>query len=149
MNNLTVVSMLWHPSRNTITLLKFGESVIQFLQLLSALLFDLLFRKRDLPEQFTLLDQKLFFFACHFRVHSIHPVRLVDRRKNRLQTVIVILPNRIPLMLMTTGTLDRGGTKTVEDIGYHIIPIQITCHFTISLGFRYFHMPDKIPWPSC
>ena len=49
---------------------------------------------------------------------------------------------------MATGTLNGGGTKTIKYIGNHIIPIQITGNFSIHLGFRNFHVSDKIPW-SC
>ena len=50
-------------------------------------------------------------------------------------------------MFMATGTLNGGGTKAVKYIGNHIIPIQITGDFSIHLGFRHFHMSNKIPWP--
>jgi hypothetical protein len=64
-----------------------------------------------------------------------------------LQTVIVILSDRIPFVFMATGALYGGGAKAVQYVGNHIIPIQITGNFSIHLGFRHLHVSDKIPWP--
>ena len=135
-----MITVLRHPLGFPCNLLKLGNLLIQFLELLSALLFDLLVGKGDLPGQFTLPDQQRFFFSCHFRIHSIHPVRFIDGRKYGLQTVIVILSDRIPFVFMATGALVWWWRKScsIRWKPYHPDP---------NYG-QLFH-PSWIPAPPC
>ena len=76
-----MIPVLRYPLCFPCNLLKFGYLLIQLLELIPTLFFDLLIGKGDFPRQFTLSDQQLFFLPCRFRVHSIHPVRFIDRSK--------------------------------------------------------------------
>ena len=46
------------------------------------------------------------------------------------------------------GHTDGGGTKAIEYIGNHIVPIQITGNFSIHLGFGDFECPIKSHGPA-
>ena len=51
----------------------------------------------------------------------------------------------VTLVGMTAGTLDGYRTEGIEDIGDHIISIQISRHLAIYLCFRHLGMSNEVP----
>ncbi len=117
----------------------------EFHQRLAALFLDLFLDLgflRSVLYEFALPCGTLFF-GCG--ISSILAVRFVDGSEDGLQAIVMFLCYGISFVLMTTSALDGDGAKGVEDVGNHVVAIQIASYHAVDLAFRNFGMADVVP----
>src|SRR2546423_1530450 len=73
------------------------------------------------------------------------PVRAVHARKNRLQAVIILLPDGIEFMVVTAGAMDREAVKSGDGAHYHVIAIVVTRDEAVGLFDWQLKVADEIP----
>ena len=81
----------------------------------------------------------------NLRVCVVRTLSAVDGSKDALQTVIMLLRERIELVIVTSRTLNRDAAKSVQGSGHHVITIKVASDLTIVFCFRNFHVTDEIP----
>ena len=57
----------------------------------------------------------------------------------------MLLPDRVAFVLVATGALDGHGAKGVEDVGDHVVPVQVAGHLAVDFRLGYFGMSYVIP----
>ena len=69
----------------------------------------------------------------------------IDRRKDRLQIVVMLLCEGIKLVIVTASTLDGDTTEGVKRVGHHLVPVDVPGNPAIDLRLGNFHVTDEIP----
>ncbi len=78
------------------------------------------------PLQLTLLVHPALPPDVHRRVPIKDPIRPFDAGEHGLQRVIIGLWNRIELVVMASGTVNRGAVEHREDRADHVVAIHVS-----------------------
>ena len=57
------------------------------------------------------------------------------------------MPDGIALVLVATGALDGHRAKGIENVRYHVVPVEVAGYLPVDFRFRHLSMPNEIPRP--
>ncbi len=143
--HLTVVTKLGTLAGRVRFLLQGLNVGFKCAQLLSALFLNCALNATFFSTQSNkILCQLRSAFFC-LRITAIITLGLIHCCKYRLQAIIVFLRIGISLVSVTASALDSHGAEGIEDIGNHVVSVQVTSHLPVYLRFRNLGMSDEVP----
>ena len=80
-----------------------------------------------------------------FGIGRILPILAVDRRKDRLQRVVVVLRDGVELVVVALGAVDRDARERADRVGHHVVAVEVAGDLAVGLGLRHLAVADQVP----
>ena len=75
----------------------------------------------------------------------VGPVGAVDGREHRLQAVVVFLRDRVELVVVALGAVDRQAHERADGVGDQVVAVEVAGDLAVDLGFRQLGVADEVP----
>ena len=69
------------------------------------------------------------------RIKKVFFIRPVERREDRLQSVIVLLRNRVEFVVVALRAVDGDAGKGPHGIRHHVVAVEVPRNLAVGLGF--------------
>jgi hypothetical protein len=121
------------------------DAVVETLQRLTTAAADVVtefaFPSRQRPNP--LLEGPTFAVQRGFPV--VAAFGAVHRGEHRLEGVVVLLRDGIELVVVALGAMDGLAGEGPDDVGHHVIAVEVPGDLPVGLRLRQFLVPDEIP----
>ena len=81
----------------------------------------------------------------HRGLGVIVPVLPVEGRKHGLERVVVVLRDRIELVVVALGALDRDARERADRVGHHVVAVEVPGDLAVGLRLGHLTVADLIP----
>ncbi len=109
--------------------------------------FDFLIERGQRGFQTALLLRQLRSSQSDGRISVIRPVSPADAGEISLQTVIVLLGDRIELVIVAAGAVNGQGGKRRHGVHHHVVAVEVADDRAVTGIFRDFDLPHRVPRP--
>ena len=128
--------------------LEFRNLFLEFRQLWTAQLGDFPRGFCLLLSQFRQARIELVALVFNVGMQIVSTICAVNCGKQRLQSVVVLLCDRIEFVVVAASALNGHTAECIQRIGHHVIAVEIASHLAVNLCLRDFHVTDVIPRAS-
>ena len=84
----------------------------------------------------------------HGGIGGVGPLAAVEGGEHSLEGVVILLGDRIELVGMALGALDRDAREGADRVGDHVVAVEMAGDLAVGLRLRHLDMADEVPRAS-
>ena len=84
----------------------------------------------------------------HGGIGGIGPLGAIEGGKHGLEGVVILLGDRIELVRVALGALDRDTREGADRVGDHVVAVEMAGDLAVGLRLRHLDVADEIPRAS-
>ena len=81
----------------------------------------------------------------HGGVGGVGPLGAIEGGEHGLEGVVILLGDRIKLVRVALGALDRDAREGADRVGDHVVAVEMAGDLAVGLRLRNFDMADEVP----